>query len=370
MHKKRNILLTPGPANTSEQVKQAQIVQDICPREVIFCKLMESIAKDITLLSAEDSSNISTTLFGASGTAAVEALISSVIGDNDKLLIIDNGAYGARAESIASIYKLNTTVYKSSSYEPINLVELEKVCKKNTITHLYVVHHETTTGLLNNLKELGNLCIRNNIEMLVDAISSFAALPIDMNKLNISHMAASSNKNIQGMAGLSFIISKNDSLEKIKKIAPRNLYLNLYDQYSSFQKSGQMRFTPPVQVTYALEKAIQELKKETIHKRYERYKECWGIINNGLKKVGLKTLVASEHSSKLITTILEPFSSKEIFEDLHDYLVDKGITIYPGKVLNTNCFRISNIGNIQAEDAYYFNECLTSFFNEMNLKIQ
>ena len=185
--------------------------------------------------------------------------------------------------------------------------------------------------------------------MIVDAMSSFAGIPINMDEMNIKYLASSSNKCIQGMAGISFVIANKESLETTKNIKQRNLYLNIYKQYSYFKDNYQMRFTPPVQVLYALKQAITEAKEETIEKRYERYKECCKILWDGLDKLNLKKLVNEKASSMLLTSIIEPKIEGYCFDDLHDYLYNKGFTIYPGKVSSENTFRIANIGQIYPE---------------------
>ncbi len=259
MEIRRNILLNPGPATTSDTVKLAQIVPDICPREKEFGSIMEFISRELTEFVGSNE-KYTTILFGGSGTAAVEAILSSVV-DNKTILIINNGAYGKRMCEIAEIYNLNYIEFKSSPIETINLKELEEVIKKNNeeskinncgaISHLAVVHHETTTGILNDIELLGEICKKYSIEMIVDAMSSFAGIPIDMDKMNIKYLASSSNKCIQGMAGISFVVADKKALNNTQNIKPRNLYLNIYKQYSYFKDNYQMRFTPPVQILYA-----------------------------------------------------------------------------------------------------------------------
>ena len=372
---KRNILLNPGPATTSDTVKMAQVIPDICPREKEFGDVMEFVSKELTNFVGSND-KYTTILFGGSGTAAVEAMLSSVIGD-DIVLIINNGAYGKRICEMAEIYNLNYIEYKSSGLEEINLSELEELIKtynlnrndnKKVISHLAVIHHETTTGILNGIEAIGELCRKYKIEMIVDAMSSFAGIPIDMHKMNITYLASSSNKCIQGMAGISFVIANKESLEKTKNIKPRNLYLNMYKQYSYFKDNYQMRFTPPVQVLYALKQAIIEAKEETIEKRSGRYKECCEILWNGLEKLNLKKLVKVEASSMLLTSILEPKIEGYSFEELHDYLYSRGFTIYPGKISSENTFRIANIGQIYPENMIKFIELLEEYFGELAAK--
>ena len=372
---KRNILLNPGPATTSDTVKLAQVLPDICPREKEFGDVMEFVSKELTNFVGSND-KYTTILFGGSGTASVEAILSSVV-DDRTVIIINNGAYGKRMCEIAEIYNLNYIELKSSPIEEINLNKLEEIIKthnsdsirsdKTPISHIAVIHHETTTGILNDIKAIGRICEKYEIDMIVDAMSSFAGIPIDMDEMNIKYLASSSNKCIQGMAGISFVIANKESLEITKNIKPRNLYLNIYKQYSYFKDNYQMRFTPPVQVLYALKQAIIEAKEETIEKRYERYKDCCEILWGGLDKLKLKKLVNKKASSMLLTSIIEPKIEGYSFDDLHDYLYNKGFTIYPGKVSSENTFRIANIGQIYTGDMNKFIEILEEYFNQLTV---
>jgi 2-aminoethylphosphonate-pyruvate transaminase len=183
-------------------------------------------------------------------------------------------------------------------------------------------------------------------------MSSYAAVPIDMKKENIHYLLASSNKNIQGMAGVGFVIGNIVSLEKLKKIKPRNFYLNLYAQYNNFIKTKQMRFTPPVQTLYALKQAIIETKEEGVENRYIRYSKSWEVLTSGLRELGLKYLVEDEYHSKIITSIFIPKGVD--FNLMHDYFYNKGFTIYPGKISDFDTFRIANIGEIDSVDIKNF----------------
>lgn len=362
---KRNVLLNPGPATTTDSVKYAQVVPDICPREKEFGDLMEFCATEITRFVA-DPKDYATVLFGGSGTATVEAILSSVVPRDGKILIIDNGAYGQRMCKITSIYNIDTVVFKSSSIEPINLDALENEIKKaDGLTHLAMIHHETTTGLLNDITSVGKLCKENNITFIVDSMSGYAAIPVDMEAMDIDFLAASSNKNIQGMAGIGFAICKKSALEATKDIAPRNLYLHLYEQYTYFEKTHQTRFTPPVQTFYALKQAIIETQEETVEGRYARYTKSWETLLNGLEDLGLEYLIDKEHHSRIITSVIEPKTDAYNFDEMHDYFFEKGFTIYPGKVNNYDTFRISNIGQIDYKDMEAFLEVLKDYLSKI-----
>ncbi len=365
---KRNILLTPGPATTTDRVKYAQVVPDICPREKEFGYLMGSISKQLTRFVA-DTEHCTTVLFGGSGTAAVESILSSVVGE-ESVLILNNGAYGKRMCEIAQAYGIRFLAYDSSSHEAVELASLEAFIQASShkISHLAVVHHETTTGLLNDIESIGNLCMKYSIDMIVDAISSYGAIPLRMKEMNISYLAASSNKNIQGMAGISFVIANNGKLEKLPLTSrkQRNYYLNLYAQYKFFAETGQMRFTPPVQTLYALKKAIEELEEEGIEVRYQRYSMSWKTLIEGITRLGLGYLVNPKHHSKLVTAIVEPECAKYDFYEMHDFFYDKGFTIYPGKLEGVNTFRIANIGHISHMEITIFLQGLEEYLQRIN----
>ncbi|MBS4195032.1 2-aminoethylphosphonate aminotransferase [Lederbergia citri] len=365
---KRNILLNPGPATTTDSVKYAQVVPDVCPREKEFCDLMQFVSFELTGLVAHPDA-YTTVLFGGSGTAAVESVLSSVMTDG-VIVIINNGAYGKRMCEIADAYQLDWIEYQSKPDQPIQLDLLESFIQglPQKVSYLAVVHNETTTGLLNDIEAIGTICLENDIEMMVDAMSSFAAIPIDMNKMNISYLAASSNKNLQGMAGVSFVVAKNTELEKEIATKPTNYYLNLYLQYKYFIETGQMRFTPPVQTIYALKQALIELNDESIKDRYERYSLLWETLISGITRLGLKYLVPKEHHSKIITAIVEPTCKNYDFNTMHDYFYDNGITIYPGKLKDMNSFRVANIGNLTKSDIDLFLSLLEKYLQSIGIE--
>ncbi|ASR48227.1 2-aminoethylphosphonate--pyruvate transaminase [Paenibacillus kribbensis] len=360
---KRNILLNPGPATTTDTVKLAQIVPDICPREQEFGDLMEWIAEQLTVFVAPKS-EYDTVLFSGSGTAAVESVISSVIGEG-KLLILSNGAYGERMAEIAQVYHIDYEVLESSSVLPLSLdaVEASIIRNKNKLTHVAVVHNETTSGILNDIDAIGKLCALHEVDLIVDAMSSYGAIPINMKASNLSFLISSSNKNLQGMAGISFIVACKEKLQKIKEYSPKSYYLDLYKQYEYFQRTHQLRFTPPVQTFYALEQAIIETQNEGIEQRYRRYTESWQTLIKGLDHLQLQYLVPIQYHSRIITSIKEPTSRNYEFGAMHDYLYNNGFTIYPGKIGQTASFRVANIGAITYQDIERFLKSMEEYLS-------
>ena len=363
---KREVLLNPGPSTTSDSVKYAQVVADICPRELEFGNLMENIAEELTAFVASPKDYV-TVMFGCSGTGADEAMVSSCVPPEGKLLVVDNGSYGARLAQIAKVYKEDMTVFKSSTYEPIDIAALEAEFKTGKYTTFAIVYHETTTGLLNPLDVICPLAKKYGLTTIVDAVSAYGGMPMDLEKLGIDFMTCTSNKHIGGMAGIGFVVCKKEELLKQKDWPMRNYYLNLYDQYKYFLETKQTRFTPPVQTLYALKQAIIETKQETIEKRFERFTECWNILVKALKEIGLKMLVKEEFQSHFITAILIPETPKYNFDALHDYARSFGFTIYPGKLGNINTFRIANMGDIKPVEMERFCKVLREYMHSIGV---
>jgi len=359
---KRNILLNPGPATTTDTVKNSLLVPDICPREKEFGELMKRVMKKLVDV-IHGGPEYTSVIFTGSGTAAIEACITSVVPHDKKIFIINNGAYGKRMVQIAKINKIDCIHYEEAVNKEINLNSIESFLKQNKreISHLAIVHHETTTGMLNPVNEICKISNSFGIECIVDAMSSYAGIPINIKEMNADFLISSSNKCIQGMAGLSFVISRVSSLDKLNNIPPRSLYLDLLGQFQSLKKTNQMRFTPAVQIFYALEQALNEYFEETAIRRYERYKNSYDVLIRGLKDLGFKLYLPDHLHSKLLTTIYEPTNSAYSFNEMHDYLYEKGYTIYPGKCNNENTFRIANIGQIDQTDIIGFIEKLEAY---------
>jgi len=365
---KRNILLNPVPATTTDSVKRALVVPDICPREKEFGDLMQDIRRDLVKI-AGGNENYTSILFAGSGTAAMDSVISSVVSSNTKILILINGAYGNRFVEIARTYNIEVVELRSEFGKNLDLDKLEMILKKDKdISCIAATHHETTVGILNPIKEIGEISKRNGKILIVDTISSFAGVPIDIKKFNIDFMMSTSNKCIQGMAGVAFIICKKSALENLKIIKPRSYYLDLFSQYESLEKNNQTRFTPPVQVIYALKQAIRELFEEGLANRINRYKENYQVLKEGITKLGFKFLMGDDIiESNILTTIYYLNHPNFDFTILHDKLYERGFTIYPGKITNLNTFRIAVMGAIDKTDIIHFLKNLEEVLIEMKI---
>ncbi len=368
----RKILLNPGPGTTSQGVKDALVVEDICPREKEFQEVMESLRRDLVKV-VHQGKDYDCVMFAGSGTAVMDACINSVVPPGKKILIVNNGAYGTRLVSIAKAYGIEVEELNFDWDAPPSLEVLEKKLssdENNAIDCIAMVHHETTTGLLNPVKEIGEIARRFGKTFIVDAISSYAAIPMEIEKLNIDYMLSTSNKCIQGMAGISFVIAKISALESAAKFPSRSYYLDLCEQYAYMKRTGQMTFTAPVQIVYALQQAVKEYFEEGAEKRRARYSENWETLYKGLSDLGFQFLLKPEYESKILLSVREPTHPDFDFDTLHDRLYAKGFTIYPGKIANTKTFRLAVIGDLRKQDMVEFVDALKTTLEEMGIDQQ
>lgn len=364
----RKILLNPGPGTTTDTVKKSLVVEDICPREKDFGDLIDGINKDLVKIVQGEDDYVST-LFASSGTGGLEAAVTSAIPAGGKLLVVENGAYGTRIARIATTFGIEVVPYSLSYGDYPDVVEIEKVIGRNAgITHLAMVHHETTTGMLNPVDEITSLAHRHKIQIILDCMSSYAGIPIDLRHLPVEYLVASSNKCIQGMAGLVFVIFQKRLLDQIKD-SNRSFYFDLFNQYSGFKESGQMQFTPPVQVAYALRQAIDEYFLETGEGRWKRYKENWQLLFKGLKELGFKFLLPDAQQSKILLAVIEPDHPSYNFDAMHDFVQKQGFTIYPGKDAKEKTFRLSILGDLYQEDIQNFLICLREYMEETEIEL-
>lgn len=352
----RRILLNPGPVTVSKTVRDALLQPDNCHREKDIQQKIQSIRNDLVELSK--SKDYTSTLFFSSGTGAMESVIGSAIPkwetgkqDQDFTLIVDNGAYGKRMEDIANILHIPFICERFHWGKPIDLEGVKKSLESRMFSHILVVHHETTTGILNPIKEIGQLAKEYGCTYIVDAISSFGGIPFDINNCNIDFLVGTGNKCIQGFPGISFVISRKEEMNNCDAIGPKSLYFDLYSEWKS-QEEGGFRFTAPVQIIYALEQALKELKKETVKKRYKRYKQNYDTLIDGFCNDLKFELYPTETPSKLLATFYE----KEYvnFDTFHDRLYDRGYVIYPGKLTDEDTFRIGVMGDINKKDIEQF----------------
>lgn len=367
---KRNILLNPGPATTTDTVKMAQVVSDICPREKEFAEMMKSLRQDITKIVHGDLKKYTTVLFCGSGTINIDICLNSLLPQGKKILIINNGAYSARAVEICEYYGLPHVNLKFPVDEVPSLKLIEETLKRNTdIGLVHTTHHETGTGLLNPIKEIGEIVHRFGAIFTVDTTSTFAMRPIDIEKENIDFCMASAQKGIQAMTGLSFIVGNRNMIEESKNYPKRSYYCNLYLQYDYFERTGEMHFTPPVQTIYAARQALTEYFAEGEEAKWRRHIRICNAIHQGLNKLGFKEYIKREWQAGLVVSVIYPDDPKWNFEKIHDYCYERGFTIYPGKISAANTFRLCALGAIDEQDITDFFITFEEALAALNIKI-
>lgn len=348
---KRNILLNPGPATTTDTVKMAQVVPDICPREKEFANLMKKLRNDLLKVVHAPKDKYTSVLFCGSGTINIDVCLNSLLPENKKALIVNNGAYSSRAVEVCEFYGLPHLNLTFSIDEQPNLEIIEKTLEENNdIAIVYTTHNETGTGILNPIKEIGALAHKYNAIFVVDTTSTLGMRPINVVEDNIDFCMASAQKGLQAMTGLSFVIGNEEIIKKSKEYPKRSYYCNLYLQYEYFEKTGQMHFTPPVQTIYATMQALKEYFKEGEIKKWERHTKVFEAIHDGLNELGFKNVIKKEWQAGLVVSAIYPDDTNWNFDKVHDYCVERGFTIYPGKISTTNTFRLCALGAINSED--------------------
>lgn len=352
---KRNVLLNPGPATTTDTVKLAQIVPDICPREKEFADLMRGFRSDILKTVHADPAAYTAVLFCGSGTLNMDVCLNSLLPADAKALIVNNGAYSSRAVEICKAYGLNHIDLRFPVDELPDLTRVEAVLKENPdIRLVYTTHNETGTGICNPIREIGALAHRYGATFVVDTTSTLAMRPIDVARDNIDFCMASAQKGIMAMTGLSFVIGRTDLIVASKDYPKRSYYCNLYLQYEYFEKTGQMHFTPPVQTVYAAVQGLKEYFAEGEIAKWERHKRVFEAIHTGLAELGFKDVIRREWQSGLVVSVLYPDDPNWDFMKVHDYCYERGFTIYPGKIASTNTFRLCSLGAIDEADIKAF----------------
>jgi len=370
MHIKRNILLNPGPATTTDTVKMAQIVPDICPREKEFASMMKKMREDLVRIVHGDLNKYTAVLFCGSGTLNIDVCLNSLLPEGKKILIINNGAYSSRAAEICEYYGLPFIDLKFPVDELPNLDKVEQTLKENLdIALVHTTHNETGTGILNPVKEIGALAHKYGAVFTVDTTSTYAMRPIDIEEDNIDFCMASAQKGLMAMTGLSFIVGNTEIIKKSADYPKRSYYCNLYLQYHFFETTGEMHFTPPVQTIYAARQAIDEYFAEGEQAKWQRHLSVFEAIHAGLARLGFKDIIKRELQAGLVVSVRYPDDENWDFEKVHDYCYERGYTIYPGKISTQNTFRLCALGAITSEDIDNFFVVLEEALHEFHVQV-
>ncbi len=370
MKVKRNVLLNPGPSTTTDTVKFAQVVPDICPREREFGTLMKGLREDLVKIVHGDLNEYTSVLFTGSGTLNIDVCLNSLLPEGKKVLVINNGAYSSRAVEICRYYGLPYIELKFPEDQIPDLEMIEQALKRNSdVALVHTTHNETGTGLLNPIKEIGALVHKYGAVFTVDTTSTYAMRPINVHEDNIDFCMASAQKGLMAFTGLSFIVGRKALIEASKEYPKRSYYCNLYMQYDFFEKTGEMHFTPPVQTIYATIQALKEYWDEGEAEKWARHTRVFNAINQGLDQLGFRQMIRPEWRAGLVSAVVYPDDPNWNFEKVHDYCYEHGFTIYPGKLSSTNTFRLCALGAIDEQDIEDFFVVFKEALSVLNVSI-
>jgi 2-aminoethylphosphonate-pyruvate transaminase len=360
------LLLTPGPLTTSRAVKAA-MVHDWGSRDAAFLEINATVLKRLPEIINGTPDFVTVPMQG-SGTFAVEAMLTTLVAREGKCLVLVNGAYGKRAKSILDIAGRAAAVYETGEDTPPDLAEVEaRLAGDAAITHVFAVQCETTSGVLNPIAAIATLCAKQGKRLLVDAMSAFGALPLDVAGTPIDAVAASSNKCIEGVPGLGFVLCRKTALALAAGNAT-TLVLDLHDQWKGFEKTGQYRFTPPIHVIVSFHQALVEFFAEGGQPgRGGRYVANSKVLRDGMMALGFKPLLPVALQAPVIHTFHMPQDPNFVFQTFYDKLKDRGYVIYPGKLTVADSFRIGCIGRIMPDHMHAFLAATAEVLAEMKV---
>ncbi|MEJ1160050.1 2-aminoethylphosphonate--pyruvate transaminase [Prosthecomicrobium sp. N25] len=361
------LLLTPGPCSISLATKQAML-HDYSSGEEVMAETMAAIRKYLLDITNGHGSHTMVPLVG-SGTYGTEAAIGTFVPRDGKLLVHTNGVYGDRIVDICQHLKISYTSFRTQPYTPPTRKQFEDALKADpAITHVMVVHCETSTGILNPIDEIAQVCKAYGKGLLIDAVASFGIMELDAKKLSVDAIVFSANKGMQAPPGLAFVIAKKATLEESKGNC-HSLSLDLWDQNQHFERTGSFRFTPATHLLLAFRQACKEHEEEGgVLARQARYRASNRRLIDGMRQMGFQTLVEDQHASPIVSTFHDPDDPNYSFKKLYDGMKKRGFIIFPGRLAAANTFRIANIGIVTPEDIGRAMDALSECFAEMGVK--
>ncbi|MCC7273649.1 MAG: 2-aminoethylphosphonate--pyruvate transaminase [Alphaproteobacteria bacterium] len=343
------LLLTPGPLTTSETTKRAML-RDWGSRDGRFVEMNARIRHRLVELAGGLGSHVTVPLQG-SGTFAVEAMLGTMLPRDGKILLCINGAYGHRMARIVEMLGRDFVEYETAEDTPIDAAEVgRRLDGDPAVSHVAIVHCETTSGVLNPVEAVAAEVARRGRRLLIDAMSAFGALPLDVRRVACDAVAASSNKCLEGVPGMGFVIAREAALAECEGNA-HALSLDLHDQWRFMERAGQWRFTPPTHVIAAFDQALREHEEEGgVEGRGGRYRENCRVLVDGMRAMGFETLLPDAVQAPIIVTFHMPADPRFDFQAFYDRLRDRGFVIYPGKLTVADSFRIGCIGRLTPAD--------------------
>lgn len=353
MKTSKHYLFCPGPVNIAPNVKKATVANEIGHREPEFSTLLRNVnRKLLEVFEVRAKKFYHPVLITGSGTAANEAVLASAIG-NKSILIVSNGEFGERLIKISQLHNKKTKCIKFGWAEHINLELLEKYIKKNKIKVLMIVHHETSSGMLNPIDKIGTLTKRLGVQFIVDAVSSAGVEKIDLERWNISFCTTSSGKALGSLPGLGIIIGRVSDFNELGKFPSKSIYLDLYNLYKYSRYSEQTPNTPGVQLIYALDQALSNILSVGVKNKRDHIRNMTELLREGMKNMGFNFLIGEKYMCSMLTTVVLPNSMQ--IDLLRSELRKKDIIIYNGKGPFLNAvFQVGNIGNLNERNILYF----------------
>ncbi len=361
-------MFTAGPVNVSDTVKQSLIYPEMGHREPEFSELYSEVRKKLLKVFSVDSKDYSSFVIGGSGTAAIESVLASNVHKGRKMLVVNNGFFGERMAQICGIYGIPTLEADHQWGEYPQLSRIERMLlHEPDIEAVSMVFMETSTGMVNPVREIGSLCKKYDKMFIIDAVSGLAGDPLDVRESNIDFCVSNTNKGISGLPVISFILAKRDAIKKIRDISSRTYYLNLLKHYDYAEKSNQTPFTPQIPFFYMLRQALDELLEEGVENRQKRYKENSTLMRERLAKLGFRFQLPEEHMSNVMTNVLLPGNYD--FEEFHEQLRKEGYIIYPGKDrLEGKIMHIGNVGTHTTKEVGEFCDAISQIVKERRIE--
>ena len=363
------LLFTPGPLTTSASIKAA-MQRDVGSRSLEFVELVSQIrAELLKIAGVSQESGYEAVLMQGSGTFAIEAVLSSVIAPDGRLLVLANGAYGERILQIAERLKIPVAVQRwpeNESPDPDTVRRL--LAAEPRPMHVAIVHLETTTGILNPIDEIAQIVREHGCRFIVDSMSSFGGVPIDLAALKADYVVSSANKCLEGVPGFSYVLARRDALESTLGYA-RSVSLDLLAQWHGLERDGQFRFTPPTHALLAFAQALKEFREEGgVAGRAQRYRANRDVLLAGMRRLGFREYLPRERQSDIITAFRYPEDPAFDFAEFYRLLAERGMVIYPGKVSDADSFRIGTIGRISPEQVQALLAEVGSVLDQMGVK--
>ena len=364
---KDKILFTPGPLTTSRTVKQAML-RDLGSRDYAFIGIISDIRQRLVALAGASPGEYEAVPIQGSGTFGIEAVLTSTVPRDGKVLVVINGAYGHRMVKICNVAGVACAALEFPENSVPDVSVIAKALEADPgITHVTVVHCETTTGIMNPIREIGAVAKAAGRVYFVDAMSSFGAVPIDAAACHIDYLVSSANKCIEGVPGFAFVIAKHDTFMATEGYS-RTLSLDLLAQWKGLEANGQFRFTPPTHSLLAFHQALIELEQEGgVEGRAARYRHNYEILVEGMRAMGFAEYLPCELQGYIITSFRYPEHANFEFDEFYRRLNDRDYVIYPGKVSDADCFRIGHIGRIFEADVRALLAAIREILAEMDI---